>query len=112
MNSGVRIIELQELDQNKRLLAGQRGMYSTAKRYDAANRWVSLALPVAMLAYWRKTSITARSLPSAMERHTLSKDEESLKRNQDSIFEYRSSGFLVPDWFYERFKDIDNEKSL
>lgn len=271
MNSGAGIIELQELDQNKRLLAAQREMYSTAKRYDAANRWVSLALPVAvtvlqafvevpfcatavvaalmlgfglfleqrasalviegakaqqlfdsevygigfenvsrdkravkryadkylsrkedlsdfdewytvpigelepgeailecqrqnsawtynlarrfmvrstavssllivavvaviafsgsspaafaflfcifewpvaMLVRWRKTSITARSLPSAMERHTLSKDEESLKRNQENIFEYRSSGFLVPDRFYKRFKDIDNEKSL
>lgn len=270
MNSGAKIIELQELDRNKRLLAAQREMYSTAKRYDAANRLVSLVLPVVVtlvqvmveVPFWittvvaalmlglglfleQRTSLlvtagakaqqlfdeevygirfenvsrdkqsidkyanrylkhegdlsefgkwytvpirelkpgeailecqrqnsawtynlgrrfmicsciasvlliaavvvmivfsgtslaaltflfcifewpatmlvrgakmlkTTHSLPSAMERHKLSHDVESLKWNQENIFEYRSSSLPVPDWFYRRFKDRDNEKS-
>lgn len=45
MNNGDEIKRVQELEENKRLLAAQREMYSTAKRLDFANVLVCFAVP-------------------------------------------------------------------
>lgn len=46
MNNGDEIKRVQELEENKRLLAAQREMYSTAKRLDFANALVCFAVPL------------------------------------------------------------------
>lgn len=43
LNNGDEIKRIQELEENKRLLAAQREMYSTAKRFDCANALVCFA---------------------------------------------------------------------
>lgn len=45
LNSGDEIKRVQELEENKRLLAAQREMYSTAKRFDFTNVLVCFAMP-------------------------------------------------------------------
>lgn len=46
MNNGDEIKRVQEFEENKRLLAAQREMYSTAKRLDFANVLVCFAVPL------------------------------------------------------------------
>lgn len=46
LNNGDEIKRIQELEENKRLLAAQREMYSTAKRFDCANALVCFAGPL------------------------------------------------------------------
>lgn len=46
LNSGDEIKRIQELEENKRLLAAQREMYSTAKRYCLVNAIVCFAVPL------------------------------------------------------------------
>lgn len=46
MNNGTKILELQNLDSNKRLLMAQRQTYTDAKKVDAATAAVCLGLPL------------------------------------------------------------------
>lgn len=77
MNSGDEIKRVQELDENKKLLAAQREMYSTAKKHDFLNVVVCFAIPYcatltqmffsippcALVAIWLFTVIAGLALP-------------------------------------------------
>lgn len=47
-----------------------------------------------------------RDLSHSLGRYTLDRHKDILE-TQSALFEYRRSGVLIPDWFYELFKERD-----
>ena len=50
MNSGMKIKELQNQDENISILAAQREMYTQAKRYGSIHTVVSLGIPLVVFS--------------------------------------------------------------
>ena len=62
MNNGARIKELQNAEENKRLLAAQRQTYTDAKRVDFANACICLLVPLGVVVVQTYFSLPVEAL--------------------------------------------------
>lgn len=62
MNNGARIMELQNAEENKCLLAAQRQTYADAKRVDFANACICLLVPLGVAVVQTNFSLSAEAL--------------------------------------------------